>query len=127
MALKLGNDVILARGQLERPRGTSMILVGRTRRRQRRRPEVSEEHEAGDAIGTVTHWYAHLSVAAIRLTAPLAVGDRIHIKGHTTDLVETVSSMEIDRRRVEQAGPGDDVALAVEGHVRDHDVIFREA
>jgi hypothetical protein len=90
-------------------------------------PVVSEEHEAGDAIGTVTHWYANLSVAAIRLTAPLAVGDRIHIKGHTTDFVETVSSMEIERRRVERAGPGDDVALAVEGHVREHDVIFREA
>jgi len=97
--------------------------VGGARRRQRRR----EEHEASDAIGTVTHWYAHLSVAAIRLTAPLAVGDRIHIKGHTTDLVETVSSMEIEHRGVERAGPGDDVALAVEGHLREHDVIFREA
>jgi putative protease len=88
---------------------------------------VSEQHEASDAIGTVTHWYAHLSVAAIRLTAPLAVGDRIHIKGHTTDLVETVSSPEIEHRRVERAGPDDDVALAIEGHVREHDVIFREA
>lgn len=88
---------------------------------------MSEQHEASDAIGTVTHWYAHLSVAAIRLTAPLAVGDRIRIKGHTTDLVETVSSLEIEHRRVERAGPGDDVALAIEGHVREHDVIFREA
>jgi putative protease len=88
---------------------------------------VSEEHEASDAIGTVTHWYAHLSVAAIWLSAPLAVGDRIHIKGHTTDLVETVTSMEIEHGRVERAEPGDDVALAVEGHVREHDVIFREA
>jgi putative protease len=88
---------------------------------------VSEQHEAGDAIGRITHWYAHLSVAAIRLTAPLAVGDRVHIKGHTTDLVETVGSMEVDHRRVERAGPGDDVALAVEGHVREHDLIFREA
>lgn len=88
---------------------------------------MSEQHEAGDAIGSVTHWYAHLSVAAIRLTAPLAVGDRVHIKGHTTDLVETVGSMEVDHRRVERAGPGDDVALAVEGHVREHDLIFREA
>lgn len=88
---------------------------------------MSEEHEAGDAIGTVTHWYANLSVAAIRLTAPLAVGDRIHIRGHTTDFVETVRSMEIDRVKVDQAGPGDDVALAVEGHVREHDMIFREA
>lgn len=88
---------------------------------------MSEQHEAGDAIGSVTHWYAHLSVAAIRLTAPLAVGDRVHIKGHTTDLVETVTSMEVDHRRVERAEPGDDVALAVEGHVREHDLIFREA
>ncbi len=88
---------------------------------------MSDEHEASDAIGTVTHWYAHLSVAALQLTAPLAVGDQIHIKGHTTDLVETVRSMEIGHRSVERAGPGDDVALAVEGHVREHDVIFREA
>jgi translation elongation factor EF-1alpha len=88
---------------------------------------VSEQHEAGDAVGNVTHWYAHLSVAAIRLTAPLAVGDRVHIKGHATDLVETVGSMEVDHRRVERAEPGDDVALAVEGHVREHDLIFREA
>ena len=88
---------------------------------------MSEEHEAGDAIGMVTHWFAHLSVAAIRLTAPLAVGERIHIRGHTTDLVETVRSMEIEHQRVERAGPGDDVALAVEGHVREHDLIFRES
>ena len=88
---------------------------------------MSEEHEASNAIGTVTHWYAHLSVAAIQLAAPLAVGDRIHIKGHTTDLVETVGSMEIEHRSVERAKPGDDVALAVEGHVREHDLIFREA
>lgn len=87
---------------------------------------MSEAHEASDAIGTVTHWYAHLSVAAIRLTAPLAVGDRIHVRGHTTDFEETVGSMEIDHRKVERAGPGDDVALAVEGHVREHDLIFRE-
>lgn len=87
---------------------------------------MSDQHEASDAIGTVTHWYAHLSVAAIRLTAPLAMGDLIHIKGHTTDLVETVRSMEIEHRRVERAGPGDDVALAVEDHVREHDVLFRE-
>lgn len=87
---------------------------------------MSEEHEASDAIGAVTHWFAQLSVAGIRLSAPLAVGDRIHIKGRTTDLVEKVTSMEIEHSRVERAGPGDDVAIAVEGRVREHDLIFRE-
>ncbi len=88
---------------------------------------MSEHHEPADAIGSVIHWYGHLSVAGVRLTAPLAVGERIHIRGHTTDLVETVGSMEIEHTKVERAGPGDDVALAVEGHVHDHDLIFRES
>ncbi len=88
---------------------------------------MSEQHEPTAAIGIVTHWFSHLSVAAVRLTAPLAEGDRIHIRGHTTDLVETVSSMEIEHRKVDHAGPGDDVALAVAAHVHEHDLIFREA
>jgi hypothetical protein len=87
---------------------------------------MSEGHDEADAIGRVTHYYSHLSVAAVDLDEPLAVGARIHIKGHTTDLVQDVSSMEIDREAVQQANPGDDVALKVDDHVREHDQIFRE-
>jgi putative protease len=54
------------------------------------------------------------------------VGERIHISGHTTDIEQTVDSMEVDHAKVESAGPGDDVALHVDGHVRDHDRIYRE-
>lgn len=88
---------------------------------------MSEQHEPAEAIGTVTHWFGHLSVAAVRLKEPLSVGDRIHIRGHTSDLVETVTSMEIDHRKVDRAEPGDDVALAVAGQVHEHDLIYREA
>jgi putative protease len=87
---------------------------------------MSADHEPGEAIGRVTHYFGHLSVAAIALTEPVAVGDRIHIRGHTTDLVQAVESMEVDHQRVERAAPGDDVALAVADHVREHDLIFRE-
>jgi hypothetical protein len=87
---------------------------------------MSAEHDSADAIGLVTHYFSHLSVAAVSLSAPLAVGDRIHIRGHTTDLVQDVASMQVDRANVERAGPGDDVALKVDDHVRDHDQIFRE-
>jgi putative protease len=87
---------------------------------------MSADHEPGEAIGRVTHYFGHLSVAAIALTEPAAVGDRIHIRGHTTDLVQAVESMEVDHQRVERAAPGDDVALAVADHVREHDLIFRE-
>ena len=87
---------------------------------------MSEHHDPEAAIGTVTHYFSHLSVAAVSLTGPLTVGDRVHILGHTTDLVETVGSMEVDHVQVASAGPGDDVALAVDDHVREHDRIFRE-
>jgi translation elongation factor EF-1alpha len=88
---------------------------------------MSAEHDSAEAIGVVTHYFSHLSVAAVNLTAPLAVGDRIHIRGHTTDLVQDVASMQVDHANVEQAAPGDDVALKVDDHVRDHDQIFRES
>lgn len=87
---------------------------------------MSEGHEPDRAVGTVTHYYSHLSVAAVSLTDPLRVGERIHIVGHTTDLEQTVDSMEVDHAKVDTAGPGDDVALAVTDHVREHDRIFRE-
>ena len=34
--------------------------------------------------------------------------------------------MEVDHHPVEQAEPGDDVAINVSDHVREHDLIFRE-
>jgi len=87
---------------------------------------MSIQHDPAAAIGTVTHYFGHLDVAAVSLTKPLDVGDLIHIHGHTTDLIETVRSMEIDHRPVAHAEPGDDVAINVTKHVREHDLIFRE-
>lgn len=88
---------------------------------------MSEQHDPNDAIGTVTHYFSHLSVAAVELTDRLSVGERIHVQGHTTDLSQAVDSMEVDHQRVDSAGPGDDVALKVADHVREHDRIFRES
>lgn len=88
---------------------------------------MSEQHDPEEAIGTVTHYFGHLSVAAVDLSDRLHIGDRVHIQGHTTDLTQTVDSMEVDHEHVDEAGPGDDVALKVDDHVREHDRIFREA
>jgi len=87
---------------------------------------MGAEHDPGQAIGLVNHYFSHLSVAAVTLNAPLAVGERIHIRGRTTDVEQTVDSMQVDHKAVESAKPGDDVAIKVADHVRDHDLIFRE-
>jgi len=88
---------------------------------------MATEHDEADAIGIVTHYFSHPSVAAVTLDAPLSVGDRIHIKGHTTDFEQTVSSMEVEHAALSEAKPGDDVALHVDDHVREHDKIYRES
>ena len=87
---------------------------------------MGAEHEPGDAIGTVSHYFSHLSVAAVALRAPLEVGDRIHIVGHTSDVEQSVDSIEVDHQAVTSAGIGDDVAIKVADHVREGDLIYRE-
>lgn len=87
---------------------------------------MSKGHDSATAIGIVTHYFSHLGVAAVTLTDTLRVGERIHILGHTSDVEQTVESMEVEHTKVDSAGPGDDLALAVTGHVRDHDHIYRE-
>ena len=44
-------------------------------------------------IGTITHYYGNISVAIIQLTDTLMVGDNFHIKGHSEDFTQQVSSM----------------------------------
>ena len=77
-------------------------------------------------IGSVTHYYSHLGVATVELSEPLKIGERVHIKGHSTDLEQPVLSMQIDHHSVVEAKPGDPVAIKVVEHVREHDVVLKQ-
>jgi len=55
----------------------------------------------------------------------LKVGDKIHIVGHTTDITQTVDSMQIENKNVQEAGPGADIGIKVEGRAREHDVVYK--
>lgn len=80
-----------------------------------------EKHE----IGRISHYFGKPGVAAIVLTDDLAVGDRISIEGHTTDIETVVKSIQIEHESVEQAKPGDNVGIEVPGRVREHDVVYK--
>lgn len=86
---------------------------------------TSPRHAASAVrIGTVVHYYTHLAVAVLDLGAPVRKGDRIHIAGHTTDIEQTITSMEINHQRVTSAEPGDSVAIKVVGRVRHGDAVY---
>jgi len=78
-----------------------------------------------EVIGTVSDFFAHPVVAAIELTAPLKVGDKIRIKGHTTDLELIVDSMQIENESVQEAKAGDSIGVKVTERVRDADTVYK--
>jgi len=60
-----------------------------------------------EEIGKISHYYNHLEVGIIELTAPLKVGDMIHIKGAHDDFTQTVDSLQIEHDQVQEAKAGD--------------------
>ncbi len=87
---------------------------------------MSEEQVTGEElIGEIAHYFDHVSAAVLALNTQLQVGETIHIKGHTTDLVQEVGSMQLDHADVQQAGPGEDVAILVSDRVREGDEVYR--
>ncbi len=80
---------------------------------------------AGKQIGQVTHYFDQISVAVIQLTEPLHVGDTIHILGHSSDFKQGVTSLQVEHRPIDEAKPGDDVALKVIQTVHASDKVFK--
>ena len=79
-----------------------------------------------EKIGVVKQYFGKPCVAAIEITeGSLKVGDRIHIKGHTTDLEEEISSMQIEHSPVEEVKAGDLVGIKVSERVRPNDQVYR--
>jgi putative protease len=56
-----------------------------------------------EEIGKVTHYYPKISVAVIELKAPLSIGERILIRGATTNFEQVVKSMQIEHKDVQSA------------------------
>ena len=76
-------------------------------------------------IGQVSDFFAHPVVAGIELIGKVNTGDRIHIKGHTTDIEVTIESMEIDRIHVDEAKKGQSIGIKVPDRVRRGDKVYK--
>jgi putative protease len=79
-----------------------------------------------EQVGKVVKFFSKISVAAVEITAgALRVGDTIRIQGHTTNLEETVASMQIEHGSIEEAKPGDMVGIKVKEKVREGDSVLK--
>jgi putative protease len=75
-------------------------------------------------VGIIEHFYDGISVAALTLTGTIKVGDKIHIKGATTDFTQKVESMQIDHKVVKSAGRGDAIGIKVKDKSRSNDIMY---
>lgn len=85
---------------------------------------MAEKGIEGKEVGEVTHFFDKISVAVLSLTDTLSTGDTVRFVGHATDFSQPVESMQIEHEAVEEAGPGQEVALEVHEPVRTHDKVI---
>jgi translation elongation factor EF-1alpha len=87
---------------------------------------MSLTQETVEQVGHITHFFSKISVAIVELTAPLTVGDRILVKGPSTDFEQVVDSMQIEHQNIQRAEPGQSIGLKTVQHVKEKDVVYKK-
>ena len=76
-------------------------------------------------IGEIENFFSKISVAVLNVTdGTLNIGDKIKIKGATTDFEMQVKSMQIDLKDVTSVKAGQKVGIKVPERVRPKDEVF---
>jgi len=93
-----------------------------------KRSGASPDHSESGAktrIGSVELFFSKIGVAAIKLEAALKVGDIIEIGDDEEAIRQKVSSMQIDRKEVNEASGGDSVGIKVNHPVRKGSAVYK--
>lgn len=79
---------------------------------------------AESPIGKVIHWYDKLSVAVVKLSKALKVGDRVKVVHGSDEFTDTVSSMQFDHQVIAGAKKGQEVAVKLSRKAGEGSQIF---
>lgn len=80
----------------------------------------------GKPIGKVIHYYDHIGVGVIKLSAPLSKGDEIRVMGgESTDFNQKVVSMQLDHKELKKATKGNSIGLKVKEKVREGYKVYK--
>jgi translation elongation factor EF-1alpha len=78
-----------------------------------------------EKVGRITHYFSKAGVAIVELSATVNKGDKIVIRGSTTNIEQTIDSMEIEHEQILKAEAGQSIGLKVAGRVRENDIVYR--
>jgi len=74
-----------------------------------------------EEVGEVFTYFSRVGVAGINITGNFKTGDKIKIG----DLEFVIESMEIDRKEVEEAKPGDSVGIKTPEKVKKGEKVYK--
>ena len=80
----------------------------------------------GKQVGKVTHFYDKISVAIIKLTDSLKIGDTVKFSGHDQEFTQEVTSLQVEHENIEKAKKGQEVGLKTDQKVKVNDRVFLE-
>lgn len=84
-----------------------------------------KEESLGKEVGKITHYFSKIGVGVIELSGSLSVGDKIRIKGATSDFEQSVDSMQIEHEKMEKADAGQSIGLKTKEPVREQDTVYK--
>jgi len=91
-------------------------------------PPVPAPLAGEERVGTVTHYFGHLSVAAVQMeSGSLRIGDTIHVVGRTSDFRQRIESMQVEHAPVSEVRAGQEFGLKVTDHARENDIVYKAA
>ena len=101
------------------------MSCGKCEEKPAKKGAAKKEKEEGKCVGCIEHYYSKLGVGIVKLKDKLAVGDKVKIKGHTTDIEQTVDSIQVNHADVKEAKKGDVVGVKVSDKVREDDAVYK--
>ena len=78
-------------------------------------------------VGSIQHFYSKAGVAIVDVSSQIKKGDKILIRGSTTNLPQVVESMEVEHKQLIEAQAGQRIGLKVAGRVRENDIVYKVA
>ncbi|MDD2653505.1 MAG: hypothetical protein PHI86_00120 [Candidatus Omnitrophica bacterium] len=79
-----------------------------------------------ELVGIITHYFPHVKAGVIKIKkGTISLGDSLHIKGHTTDFIQKINSLEIDRKPIQSATKGKEIGILVKSRVRHNDKVYK--
>ena len=111
----------------KKPKVSKVSKKPKTSKKAKTAKKVEEVVEdLGTEVGKITHFFDKLGVAVIEMGKGIAVGDKIRIKGATTDFEQKIESMQIEHDKVAKAKKGDAIGMKVKDKVRPHDKVYKK-